>query len=129
MKGHQESVLQRACVAWFRRNYPDHALLLFAVPNGGGRSKVEAGIMKAEGVTAGVSDMILLMPNYYYHSLCIEFKCVKTYAEDGKFKTRKTYQSAEQKAWQAVAEDAGNKYAVVRSLDEFAELIEEYMRK
>lgn len=129
MKGHQESVLQRACVAWFRRNYPDYALLLFAVPNGGGRSKVEAGIMKAEGVTAGVSDMILLMPSYDYHALCIEFKCVKTSFIDGKVKKTKTYQSAEQKAWQAAAEDAGNKYAVVRSLDEFANLIEEYLSK
>ena len=129
MKGHQESVLQRACVAWFRRNYPEHKRRLFAVPNGGGRSKVEAGIMKAEGVTAGVSDMILLLPNYYYHGLCIEFKCVKTSFVDGKVKRTKTYQSPEQKAWQADVEDAGYKYAVVRDQDEFANLIEEYLRK
>lgn len=46
---HEESHLQRQCVAWFRLQYPKLARLLFAVPNGGGRSKVEAGIMKAEG--------------------------------------------------------------------------------
>ena len=129
MKGHQESILQRACVAWFRRNYPDYALLLFAVPNGGGRSKVEAGIMKAEGVTAGASDMILLMPSYDHHGLCIEFKCIVTYVENGKFKKKKTYQSPEQKKWQAAVEDAGYKYAIVRDQDEFANLIEDYLRK
>ena len=53
---HLESQLQRQCVAWFRLQYPKHARLLFAVPNGGGRSRIEAAIMKAEGVTAGVSE-------------------------------------------------------------------------
>ena len=57
---HQESDLQRSCVAWFRETYPAHALMLFAVPNGGGRSRIEASIMKGEGVTAGVADLILL---------------------------------------------------------------------
>lgn len=57
---HQESTLQKTCVAWFRTQYPDHALMLFAVPNGGGRSRIESAIMKGEGVTAGVADLILL---------------------------------------------------------------------
>ena len=57
---HQESTLQKTCVSWFRAQYPDHALMLFAVPNGGGRSRIEASIMKGEGVTAGVADLILL---------------------------------------------------------------------
>lgn len=33
--------------------------LLFHIPNGGGRSKREAGILKAMGVKAGVSDLFL----------------------------------------------------------------------
>ena len=49
---HLEGDLQRECVKWFRGLYPTDALMLFAVPNGGGRSRIEAGIMKAEGVTA-----------------------------------------------------------------------------
>ena len=40
---HTESDLQRQCVSWFRLQYPTDALMLFAVPNGGGRSVVEAG--------------------------------------------------------------------------------------
>ena len=128
MKSHQESILQRVCVAKFRAHWPQYAKLLFAVPNGGGRSKVEAGIMKAEGVTAGVSDTILLVPNDDYHGLCIEFKCIKTYVEDGKFKKKNTYQEPEQKAWQKEVEKVGYKYAVVRTEDEFFELIEGYLQ-
>lgn len=114
---HQESTLQKTCVAWFRAQYPDHALMLFAVPNGGGRSRTEAAIMKAEGVTAGVADLILLESRGGYGSLCIEMKtCDKS-----------SRQSASQKAWQNAAEDAGNKYVVVRSFDEFRALMYEYM--
>lgn len=54
---HAESILQRNCVTWFRLQYRSLAGLLFAVPNGGGRSRVEASIMKAEGVTPGVGDI------------------------------------------------------------------------
>jgi len=129
MRSHQESILQRACVSRFRARYPQYAKLMFAVPNGGGRSKVEAGIMKAEGVLAGVSDVLLLLANEDYHGLCIEFKCIKTFIEDGKVKKKKSYQEPEQKEWQAAAESAGYKYAVVRTEEEFWELIEEYLRK
>lgn len=74
---HEESQLQRICVKWFRLQYPELAILLFAVPNGGARNKREAGIMKAEGVTAGVADIILLIPSGGYASLCMEFKTEK----------------------------------------------------
>lgn len=53
--------MQRMCVGWFRLQYPAVGKLLFAVPNGGARSRTEAAIMKAEGVTAGVTDLILLL--------------------------------------------------------------------
>ena len=115
--GHEESLLQRACVAWFRAQYPEHALMLFAVPNGGGRSRIEAGIMKAEGVTAGVSDLILLEARGGYGSLCIEMKTTE----------KSSRQRASQKRWQAAAEKAGNLYEVVRTEDEFKDLVTEYM--
>lgn len=60
---HEESQIQRSCLRWFRLQYPQYALLCFAVPNGGARNKREASIMKAEGVTAGVADVILLIPS------------------------------------------------------------------
>ena len=115
---HLESQLQRQCVAWFRMQYPKHAKLLFAVPNGGGRSRVEAAIMKAEGVVAGVSDLILLEPRGGYGCLCIEMK-----RED-----KSSRQSAIQKEWQAATEEAGNVYAIAKSFDDFVAIMNSYMR-
>lgn len=71
---HIESQIQQNCVTWFRLQYPKIGRLLFAVPNGGARNAREAAIMKGEGVTAGVADLILLYPSGGFHSLCIEFK-------------------------------------------------------
>ena len=115
--GHEESALQRACVAWFRMQYPEHAPLLFAVPNGGGRSKAEAGRMKAEGVVAGVSDLILLEARGGWGSLCLEMKT----EEKG------SRQSVRQKEWQEAAEVFGNKYVVCRSLEDFMGAVNGYL--
>lgn len=114
---HAESALQRACVAWFRAQYPDHALMLFAVPNGGARSRVEAGIMKGEGVTAGVADLILLEARGGWGALCIEMKT----------RAKGSRQRDTQKAWQAAAERAGNRYVVIRSLEAFQAQCRDYM--
>ena len=114
---HQESTLQKTCVAWFRAQYPDHALMLFAVPNGGGRSRIEGAVMKGEGVTAGVADLILLEARGGWGSLCIEMKT----------RDKGSKQRPSQKAWQEAAERAGNRYVVVRSFDAFRALISEYM--
>lgn len=46
----------------------------FAVPNGGARNKITAAILKAEGVLAGVPDVLLLEPRGKFHGLAIEFK-------------------------------------------------------
>ena len=116
---HQESNLQKTCVAWFRAQYPEHALMLFAVPNGGSRSMIEASIMKGEGVTAGVADLILLEARGGYGSLCIEMKTGD----------KSSRQRPSQKAWQEAAEKAGNKYAVVRTFEAFRELVTDYMRR
>jgi ribonuclease HIII len=73
--------------------------------------------MKAEGVTPGVADVILLIGNGNYNSLCIEFK------------TEKGKQTALQKEWQKQAEKHGNKYVVCRSIDEFINEIKHYLNK
>lgn len=112
---HIESNTQIACVKWFRLRYPAYARLLFAVPNGGARSAVTGAIMKAEGVVAGVADLILLLPNGNHHGLCIEMK------------TKTGYQSSSQKEWEKEVYGHGYDYAVVRSLEEFQKVIWEYM--
>ncbi len=112
---HIESELQRSCKQWFDLQYPKLSRLCFAVPNGGARNAREAAIMKGEGVTAGVADMIILIPRKGYGCLCIEFK-----TKDGR-------QSESQKLWQHDAEANGNKYVVVRSIEEFMKVVNEYL--
>ena len=103
----EEHRLQSACVRWFRIKFPQMAHNLFAVPNGGRRDKATGGRLKAEGVLAGVADLILLKANANYHGLLIEMK------------TKSGRQSDSQKEWQRLIEQDGYKYTVCRSLDEF----------
>ena len=48
---------QRLLVQWFRRKWPD--VRIFAIPNGGYRSRATAGRLKAEGVSPGVPDLFI----------------------------------------------------------------------
>lgn len=50
-----ESKEQIGFVQWLRRNYPD--VIVYHVPNGRKRSKVEGALLKAEGVLPGVPDL------------------------------------------------------------------------
>lgn len=52
-----EHMEQAALVMWFRRAYPD--TLIFAVPNGGLRSKSQAIKLKVEGVVPGIPDLFI----------------------------------------------------------------------
>ncbi len=113
----EESKLQQSCITWFRLQYPRLEKLLFAVPNGSRRDVVTGAILKREGVVAGVADLILLIPKKGYASLCIEMK----YGKNG--------QSDSQKEWQRLAEAAGNKYVVCRSLEEFMRHVNQYLNK
>lgn len=89
--------------------------LLFAVPNGGSRHIREAANLKRQGVTSGVSDVILLIPKKGYASLCIEFK------------TKKGIQSEEQKEFQRQAENCRNKYVIARSVKQGIDALKEYL--
>jgi hypothetical protein len=114
-QAHNESVMQRACIKWFRLQYPEYEKLLFCVPNGGRRNPAEAKIMKAEGIVSGVSDLILLAARKGFHSLCIEIK------------TDKGRQYDNQIAWQKHCEENGNKYIICRSMEEFMKEINDYL--
>ena len=112
---HNESKLQQSCVRWFRYAYPKYAHLLFAVPNGVATTATQGRILKAEGMVAGVSDLILLVPRNDNGALCIEMK------------TTKGIQRETQKLWQQEAESAGNKYIIARTFDQFREAIIRYL--
>lgn len=47
---------------------------MFAIPNGGLRSKATAGKLKAEGVRSGVPDIFLPLPSRGYHGCFLEMK-------------------------------------------------------
>ena len=120
----QEHRIQCSIVDWFYYAYPQYriksiarATLLFAVPNGGHRNIQTARSLKAEGVTSGVSDLLLLVPKREYHGLCVEVK------------TPVGRQSENQKNWQRIIEAQGYKYCIVRSLDEFVELVRWYLNE
>lgn len=74
----------------------------FAIPNGGGRSKREAGRLKAEGVRAGVSDIFCALPSAGQHGLWIEMKSLTGCA------------SREQAEWLSVGARLGYAGAVCR---------------
>ena len=113
---HTESKTQSACVRWFRLQYPEYTKLLISVPNGVATTATQGRILKHEGMVAGASDLLLLLPNKSHPYLCIELK------------TDKGRQSDAQKAWQtAVQEHAFARYAIVRSVEEFIELITDYL--
>ena len=52
-----EHLEQARLVSWFRQTFPD--VRIFAIPNGGSRSKSQGGKLKAEGVSAGVPDLLI----------------------------------------------------------------------
>lgn len=52
-----EHLEQVTAVRWFRDNYP--GVLIFAIPNGGQRSRTAGYKLKLEGVVAGVPDLFI----------------------------------------------------------------------
>jgi len=103
-----EDNIQQEMFMWYNNNYclkhhnPKH--IIFSVPNGAFVSKPQAMKLKATGLVAGVSDLIICKPNE------IIFCEVKT--DTGT-------QSSKQKDFQKTIEDLGFKYVIVRNLEEF----------
>ncbi len=48
--------------------------MMYAIPNGGSRNKIEAVHLKQQGVKAGVPDLCLAVPKGKYHGLYVEMK-------------------------------------------------------
>lgn len=114
---HLEHTLQTRCVRWFRLTYRDMVHNLFAVPNGGYRTKTTAANMKAEGQLSGVADLILLKRKGTCGALLLEAK------------VKGNYQSANQKIWQERIEADGYEYRIFHTLDEFIAIVTEYLSR
>lgn len=109
---HQVALFNWAKLAEGR--YPDLALL-FAIPNGGKRDVRVAMRMKAEGVRAGVPDLMLSVARNGYHGLFVEMKI------------KPNRISQEQNAWLAALSEQGYATSVCWSWDEAREVIEAYL--
>jgi len=101
-----EEGIQRAVADYLDLCLPDHAVW-FHCPNGGGRSKAEAGAFKAQGVKAGVPDILIFHRHPFPITYAIELKA------PGK------YLSPAQKDMKAQLEGCGVVYGpVCRSVDD-----------
>lgn len=71
-----EHAEQVAIFKWAELNMAKYPELknMFAIPNGGQRSRITGAMLKAEGVKSGISDMMLACPRGAYHGLFIELK-------------------------------------------------------
>jgi hypothetical protein len=65
---------QAAYFWWLYLQFRDAWEHTFHPPNGGSRTKAEAGIFKTQGVKAGVPDIVMDLPRGAYHGLRIELK-------------------------------------------------------
>lgn len=105
---HKESELQIQCVRWFAYEYPHLRMLLYHPQNEGtANGRVRGAIAKAEGVVAGVADLILQAPSEDgFSCLAIEMK------------TPTGRQSPEQKMFELYIKAAYGKYVVIRSFED-----------
>lgn len=113
-----EGKIQAECFQWFWNTYPQYRGLLYHVPNENDRADsniIQGAIRKSLGVVAGVADLILMIQRGGHGALCIEMK------DD------KGVQRPAQKDWQKIVEAQGYRYKICRSLEQFQEIIKEYL--
>lgn len=113
-----EDKLQISCKYWFDAQYPQYRLLLHHSPNEGLLMKHDrdGAKRKAMGMRAGFPDFIFLLPNKTYPYLALELKSAK-----GR-------QSEHQKEYQQAVDAAGGKYVIVRTLEAFMIIVNDYIK-
>lgn len=116
-----EAAEQRAVIDWAQKlkgQYPSLAFL-FHVPNGGERDPKEAALLKAEGVKAGVPDLLLPAPHGGWNGIAIELKKADRSNEP-------TY---EQLVWLLAFESWGWKTAICYGAGEAIDVLQDYVGK
>lgn len=108
---HLEEQLQALCVKWFRLRFRRY--IIFAVPNGGSRNRLEAFNLKVSGVLAGVADLIIVGNKKV---LFVEMKYKHGTQQDT------------QKQFQQRVEELGHKYVLCRSFEQFKEEVEQWVK-
>lgn len=108
----QEALFRWA--AFVRGRFPEIDLL-YHIPNGGSRNRLEAANLKRQGVKAGVPDLCLPVARGKYHGLYIEMKY-------GKNKT-----SSNQDAWLSALRKQGYVAEICYGWEQAQELITKYL--
>lgn len=112
-----EATEQEALITWcriFENRYPE-LKMIYHIPNGGSRNRLEAANLKRQGVKAGVPDLCLPVPKEGYHGLYIEMKYGKNKLTDN------------QKEWLESLRQYGYKTEVCYGADEARETIKQYI--
>jgi hypothetical protein len=104
--------LQQNCFMWLHNTYPHLRGLFFRIKNEG-HNRITGALNKATGIIPGVSDSVFLVPNS--KPIFIEFKI-----DTGE-------QSQSQKYWQQLIEQFGYDYFIIKTENEFKELICRYI--
>ncbi len=113
-----EAAEQEALFRWahfMQAKYPEIELL-FHIPNGGSRNRMEAANLKKQGVKAGVPDLFLPVPRGSYHGLFIELKYGKNTPSEN------------QEKWLKKLNDQGYAAVICYGWTEAAALIETYLK-
>ena len=118
-----ESQEQRLFVKRFRMDPRTKMLAACAIPNAGRRSPVTAGILKAEGMEAGVPDWFLFHPGLglddgEHVGLALEFKSP----------TGKGRVSREQRSWHLELSYSGWRVEIVTSSEQAWDVVCNYLR-
>lgn len=111
----QEQITLFNWAAMMEYRYPE-LRYMYHVPNGGYRNKAEAGRFRAQGVRAGVPDIVVPAARGQYHGLYIELKRT----EGGKL-------SADQKDWLEFLTAQGYFAVMCRGWEETSHVIKSYL--
>lgn len=90
--------------------------MLYHIPNGGSRNKIEAAHLKQQGVKAGVPDLCLPVSRGEYHGLYIELKYGKNKPTEN------------QKRWIKLLRSQNYKAEVAYGWEEASKIILEYLK-
>ena len=107
--GGSEHQLQASVAEFLGFALPPHEAVFCSIPNGGKRDKATAGKLKAEGLQPGAPDLLILWRG---RTIGLELK------------TGRGRLSSEQLAFSMRWTTAGGLYAVARSLEEVADLLD-----
>jgi hypothetical protein len=105
---HQEAEFQKACVKWYRLQYPKEANLLY-MNHQNGRSLNEQSRLKAMGLVAGVPDLTLLAQNSVHFF---------------ELKVGNNKQTEKQVQFQSMVDVLGHGYYLIYELDMFMQIVD-----